>query len=115
MIGVHRPSALALPGFCVTATLALLITMPSNRAVAQSVVGAAYTLSNQSTGNAVLVFRRSTNGALSPAGSFATGGTGLGSGSDPLGSQGAVVLDQSNRLLFAVNAGSNDVSAFAVN
>ncbi len=43
-----------------------------------------------------------------------TGGTGSGTGVDPLGSQGSIVLGEGNRFLFAVNAGSNDVSAFAV-
>ncbi|OLB48174.1 MAG: hypothetical protein AUI08_12120 [Gemmatimonadetes bacterium 13_2_20CM_2_65_7] len=45
------------------------------------------------------------------AGSVATGGTGAGSG---LGSQGALALSDDGRWLFAVNAGSNDISAFRV-
>src|SRR5262245_38004097 len=36
-----------------------------------------------------------------PSWQFSTGGTGAGTGADPLASQGAVVLDRSNRLLFA--------------
>jgi len=58
-----------------------------------------------------LVYNRSTSGQLSPAGNFATGGTGTGSG---LGSQGAVILDNSNQYLYAVNAGSNEISSFRV-
>ena len=81
---------------------------------AQPTVGEVYTITNQPSGNSVLVFRRSVGGALSPAGCFPTGGTATGTGVDPLGSQGAVILDKSSRFLFAVNAGSNDVSAFAV-
>lgn len=73
-----------------------------------------YTLTNQPSGNSVLVFARGIGGALSLRGSFLTGGTGAGTGVDPLGSQGSVVLDRSGRLLFAVNAGSNDISTFAV-
>ena len=72
---------------------------------------AVYTLTNQTTGNAVAVFTRSADGTLTPAGSFATGGTGTGAG---LGSQGAVVLSDDGRWLLAVNAGSNDVSVFQV-
>jgi 6-phosphogluconolactonase len=72
---------------------------------------AVYTLTNQVAGNAVAVFARSADGTLTPAGRFATGGTGTGAG---LGSQGAVTLSNDRRLLFAVNAGSNDVSVFKV-
>lgn len=75
--------------------------------------GAVYVLSNQSPNN-VLVYARAANGTLSFSGSFPTGGTGAGTGVDPLGSQGSIVFGRGNRFLFAVNAGSNDVSAFAV-
>jgi len=73
--------------------------------------GAVYLLDNAAAGNHVLVYNRSTSGQLSPAGNFATGGTGTGSG---LGSQGAVILDNSNQYLYAVNAGSNEISSFRV-
>jgi 6-phosphogluconolactonase (cycloisomerase 2 family) len=73
--------------------------------------GMVYTSSNQAAGNAVLAFRRSTNGTLTPAGSFATGGTGTGSG---LGSQNALAFSREGELLFVVNAGSNDVSSFRI-
>ena len=72
---------------------------------------AVYTLTNQVSGNAVAVFARSGDGTLTAAGTFATGGAGTGAG---LGSQGAVTLSDDGRLLFAVNAGSNDVSVFQV-
>lgn len=75
--------------------------------------GAVYVLSNQ-VPNSVLVYARAANGTLTSSGSFLTGGTGAGTGVDPLGSQGSIVLAQGNRFLFAVNAGSNDVSAFAI-
>src|SRR3989442_13482280 len=72
---------------------------------------AVYTLTNQVAGNAVAVFNRSADGTLTAAGTIATGGTGTGAG---LGSQGAVALSHDGRRLFAVNAGSNDVSVFDV-
>ena len=72
---------------------------------------AVYTLTNQVTGNAVAVFNRGADGTLSAAGTVATGGTGAGAG---LGSQSAVTLNEDGRFLFAVNAGSNDVSVFDV-
>jgi 6-phosphogluconolactonase len=71
--------------------------------------GAVYTLTNDPAGNAVKVFERSGNGSLTPAGEFATGGTGTGAG---LGNQGGLVLD--GRLLFAINPGSDSISSFRV-
>jgi 6-phosphogluconolactonase (cycloisomerase 2 family) len=72
---------------------------------------AVYTLTNQLTGNAVAVFARATDGKLTPAGTFPTGGTGTGAG---LGSQGAIGLSEDGAWLLAVNAGSNDVTVFRV-
>ena len=72
---------------------------------------AVYTLTNQVAGNAVAAFNRAADGTLSAAGTIATGGTGVGAG---LGSQGAVALSDDGRWLFAVNAGSNDVSVLRV-
>src|SRR5882724_2832517 len=57
------------------------------------------------------VYALSGDGTLTAAGTFATGGAGTAAG---LGSQGAVTLSDDGRLLFAVNAGSNDVSVFQV-
>jgi 6-phosphogluconolactonase len=74
--------------------------------------GAVYVLSNQSTANSVLVYRRDSDGNLTYSSSVPTGGTGAGTGNDPLSSQGSLTLGSG--LLFAVNAGSNDVSMFAV-
>ena len=72
-------------------------------------VNAVYTLTNSTTGNEVVMFKMSGHGTLSMAGSFSTGGTGSGAG---LGSQGSLVL--AGGLLFAVNAGSNEVSVLSV-
>jgi 6-phosphogluconolactonase (cycloisomerase 2 family) len=73
--------------------------------------GAVYTLSNDPAGNAVVVYRRARDGSLSASATVRTGGRGTGAG---LGSQGALVLSENRRWLFAVNAGSNDVSSFRV-
>ncbi len=73
--------------------------------------GAVFVLTNASGGNAVAAFNRAGDGSLTPAGTFATGGLGTGAG---LGSQSAVILSANGRRLFAVNAGSNDISVFAV-
>src|SRR6266508_6343188 len=71
--------------------------------------GAVYTLTNSPAGNAVKVFHRAGDGSLSSGGEFPTGGTGTGGG---LGNQGAVVLE--GKHLFAVNPGSDSISAFEV-
>ncbi|MEO8634598.1 MAG: beta-propeller fold lactonase family protein [Gemmatimonadales bacterium] len=80
-------------------------------ASALAALGAIAVASNASTGNAVLVFARRRNGSLEAPTSYPTGGTGTGGG---LGNQGAVVLSGDHAHLFAINAGSNDVSVFAV-
>src|SRR3989475_5226742 len=73
--------------------------------------GAVYTLTNQVGGNAVAVFARGADGRLTGPATVSTGGTGTGAS---LGSQSAVPLSDDGRWLFAVNAGSNDVSVFSV-
>jgi 6-phosphogluconolactonase (cycloisomerase 2 family) len=70
-----------------------------------------YTLSNDAGGNAVLRFHRAADGSLAPAGVFDTQGLGSGAG---LGSQGSLVMSDDGRWLFAVNAGSNDVSVLRI-
>ncbi len=69
-----------------------------------------YTLSNASSGNAVLAFEQRGDTLVS-AGSFPTQGVGSGGG---LGNQGAIVLSDDGETLLAVNAGSNEVSVFRV-
>ncbi|MDE3178040.1 MAG: beta-propeller fold lactonase family protein [Acidobacteriota bacterium] len=92
------------------AVLAGISVMP---AAAQDDSGAVYVLTNQAA-NAVMVYARAADGALSFARSFSTGGKGAGTGADPLGSQGSLVLGRWHRLLFAVNPGSNDITVFEV-
>jgi 6-phosphogluconolactonase len=103
---------------CAIAVLALLLGVSAQKSSAQGFSGAVYTLSNQPTGNSVIVFDRAADGTLTLAGSYPTGGTGITpppfANVDPLQSQGSVVLSRSGRLLFAVSAGSNQVSVFAV-
>ncbi len=95
----------------VGALVALLTILVVAPAAAAGSAGAVYTLSNSGAGNAVIAYSRSSDGSLAPLGTFATGGlggTGLG------GSQGAVTLSADGHWLLAVNAGSNEISSFAV-
>ncbi len=77
----------------------------------QAHAGAVYVLGNQPSGNEVIAYVRGADGRLSSPHSYPTGGTGTGSG---LGSQNAVVLDDSARHLYAVNAGSDSITSFDV-
>ncbi|MGA8489115.1 MAG: beta-propeller fold lactonase family protein [Terriglobales bacterium] len=94
-------------------TIAMLATVASLlwSLPASAAAGAVYTLNNSSAGNAVFMFIRSANGQLASGRTFATGGLGSGAG---LASAGSLILDASNRFLFAVNAGSDSVSVFSV-
>ena len=75
-------------------------------------VGQVYTMSNATTGNAVLAYNRATDGSLTPAGTYSTNGLGTGGG---LGNQGGIQLDASGKTLLVVDAGSNEISSFRVN
>jgi 6-phosphogluconolactonase (cycloisomerase 2 family) len=91
--------------------LALLILGSSGQVFADSHgANAVYVMNNDADANAVLVFDRAADGTLTESGSYLTGGLGTGGG---LGSQDALVLSDNGRYLFAVNAGSNEISVFA--
>jgi hypothetical protein len=79
--------------------------------------GAVFVQTDNLTGNAIDVYDRGLNGTLSAAGSYPTGGVGgqlAGSVVDHLASQNSLVYDAGAGELFAVNAGSNTISAFGV-
>jgi 6-phosphogluconolactonase len=97
--------------FLLVMVLALLAFSGMASGMDDHSAGAVYTMTNSAMGNSVLVFKRTADGRLMEDGSYATGGLGSGNG---LGNQGAVVLSKNNRWLFVVNAGSNDISVFAV-
>lgn len=80
-----------------------------------NVVGAVFIETNSASGNAVISFARSADGTLSAPHTYPTGALGTGGTVDPLASQYAVVLSGDRRFLYAVNAGSNSITAFAVN
>ncbi|MFL6161769.1 MAG: lactonase family protein [Jatrophihabitantaceae bacterium] len=82
--------------------------------------GYVWVMSNQETGNSVTTFTRSYEGELTRKGTYVTGGLGAGksydleAASDPLVSQGALILSDDKRFLFAVNAGSDEVSVLRI-
>jgi len=80
----------------------------------QSQPGAVFVMNNSASRNEVISFTRAADGSLQQAGTFATGGRGTGGVTDPLESQGSLTLSQDHSLLFAVNGGSSEISAFQV-
>lgn len=90
-------------------TLSLLTTRPK-------VSGAVYALTNDALDNNIVAFDRTDTGALIAQRTFSTGGLGIGDGVDGegLGSQGALQLSADHKHLYAVNAGSNDITIFSV-
>jgi len=67
--------------------------------------------------NQIVAYDRADDGSLSQVGTYDTGGLGgklEGSVVDHLASQGSLTYDRANGLLYAVNAGSDTVSVFAV-
>jgi 6-phosphogluconolactonase (cycloisomerase 2 family) len=73
--------------------------------------GTLYTQTNDASGNQIQVYETLPDGTPALTASVATGGAGTGAG---LGSQGALALSADRHFLFVVNAGSSDVSSFAV-
>ncbi|MCA0295272.1 MAG: lactonase family protein [Actinobacteria bacterium] len=80
-------------------------------------VGAVFVQTDDPVHNAVIAYDRSTDGRLTRAGTYRTGGAGAqeaGAVVDPLASQGSLTLDRARDLLFAVNGGSDTVTVFGV-
>jgi 6-phosphogluconolactonase (cycloisomerase 2 family) len=70
-----------------------------------------YVQTNSTDENEIAAFNRSADGTLLPGGRFRCDGFGTGQAVD---SQGSVALSADGQFLFAVNAGSNDISSFAI-
>ncbi|MGC1420085.1 MAG: beta-propeller fold lactonase family protein [Acidimicrobiales bacterium] len=73
--------------------------------------------SESASGNRVLAYNRASDGTISFAGSYATGGfgsTAAGATADPIASQGGLTLINNGNELVATNSGSDTVTVFAV-
>jgi 6-phosphogluconolactonase len=82
--------------------------------------GAVYVMTNQ-TANAVMAFTRNpSTGTLNLVDTELTQGAGnpipigMDPPTDPLASQGSLIVDEDNQFVYAVNAGSNEISVLAV-
>ncbi len=101
-------------------TSAALSASPSRSADSDNLRNGAVYLATDASPNQVVAYYRASDGALTEAGRFNTGGTGSNAN---LPGQGSVVLSGGasaevavggNQLLFVTNAGSNTVSVFRV-
>ncbi|WOX11209.1 lactonase family protein [Streptomyces sp. N50] len=73
--------------------------------------------SDNTAANTVVAYARAADGTLAQKGVYATGGKGgmlAGTVADHLASQGSLAYDRHHQLLYAVNAGSDTVTVFAV-
>lgn len=78
-----------------------------------------YVMTNSPTGNSIAVLKRDHAGALSISGTYLTGGIGPGAGIapatfDPLAASDSVAMTEDQRVVLAVNAASNQLSAMTV-
>jgi 6-phosphogluconolactonase (cycloisomerase 2 family) len=101
----------------VAATAVLAGAVGASPALAAPTSHAVFVQTDNLTGNQIVAYDRSGEGTLTQAGVYDTGGLGgqlVGSEVDHLASQGSLAYDSENGLLYAVNAGSNTISVFAV-
>jgi 6-phosphogluconolactonase len=76
--------------------------------------GAVFVMTNAADKNEVIAYERAADGSLHGGNRFDTEGRGSGGVTDPLESQGSLTLSQDHSVLFAVNAGSGNISVFGV-
>lgn len=73
--------------------------------------GAAFAMTNTARNNLIITYRRAADGTLTRVGSISTRGTDIGVDLD---TQGGLRLSNDDRFLSAANAGSDDITVFAV-
>lgn len=74
--------------------------------------GAAFAMTNATADNRIVRYQRGSGGTLNRVGSISTRGLGIGVDLD---TQGPLRLSADHKFLYAVNAGSDDVTVFSVN
>lgn len=73
-----------------------------------------FVMSNSASQNQVIAYSESGDGDFHETHRYATGGRGSGGTTDPLQSQGSLMLSTDHTLLFAANSGSGTVSVFRI-
>ena len=102
-----RAAAAGAIGLATAGGLAAFAAGPGRRP--PGTAGAVYTMTNSASGNAIEAFARASDGTLTPAGTYPTGGDG-----GALDGAHSIVVSRDGSVLVNVNAGSNSISAFAV-
>jgi 6-phosphogluconolactonase len=96
-------------------TLAFIIgvaaVFPTARA---ATAGAVFVMTNGADQNEVIAYARGEDGRLQERARYNTEGRGSGGQTDPLQSQGSLTLSPDDKFLYAVNAGSGNISTFRV-
>jgi DNA-binding beta-propeller fold protein YncE len=122
-VPIRLGSAIAVAAAGLATAVALPFATPALASTAAPGFGlggashAVFVQTDNPSGNRVVAYHRAPDGVLSQAGAYATGGLGgilAGSAVDHLASQGSLSYDPWHSLLYAVNAGSDTVSVFAV-
>ncbi len=109
--------AAATAGGAAAAALSALPASAATVADAPGPVHAVFVQTDNTAGNTIVAYERTATGGLQQVGSYPTGGNGgqlTGSVVDHLSSEGSLAYDAQARLLYAVNAGSNTITVFAV-
>jgi 6-phosphogluconolactonase (cycloisomerase 2 family) len=114
-----RSATIAWSAALVAALAAATTIVPSPAIAREQRPGrsAVFVQTNNVFGNAILAYARLADGTLRLVGRYPTRGRGdteIDAPTDPLSSQGSLTYDRRGRLLYAVNAGSDTVSVFAV-
>jgi 6-phosphogluconolactonase (cycloisomerase 2 family) len=102
------------------AAAAALSALPASAATVHGASApghAVFVQTDNTAGNTIVAYARTADGGLQQVGSYPTGGNGgqlTGSVADHLSSEGSLAYDRQAGLLYAVNAGSNTITVFAV-
>jgi 6-phosphogluconolactonase (cycloisomerase 2 family) len=119
MASIRRTARAALVSAIAVATAAVFAGSASaaETHAGRAAAPAVFVQSDNVAGNTVVAYSRSADGSLHQSGVYPTGGLGgalTGSVADHLASQGSLTYDAKSNRLFAVNAGSDTVTVFAV-
>ena len=99
---------------------AALSALPASAATVDAAaypVHAVFVQTDNTAGNTIVAYQRTSTGGLQQVGIYPTGGDGgqlTGSVVDHLSSEGSLAYDPRAGLLYAVNAGSNTITVFSV-
>ncbi|MCA1574074.1 MAG: lactonase family protein, partial [Acidobacteria bacterium] len=107
----NLPRALAIFAVAVLAFGSAAFAQTNNARAQRNRAGAVFAMTNVTAVNEIVVYRRANDGTLNRLNnSVRTRGLGIGTDLD---TQGGLRLSPDNRFLYAVNAGSDNITVFA--